>query len=118
MKKLISIIALALLVGCATTNPQTAAFKSIGTIVTTVDVSMLSWGDYVRAGLASNEQENQVRRMYSKYQSSMLVTKTMVLTYVDSPEGQKSLQTTLQAVGNASSELISLINSFLTKAPQ
>jgi len=48
----------------------------------------------------------------------MLVTKTMVLTYVDSPENAKLLATTMQAVSNASGELITLINSFLTKAPK
>jgi len=116
MKKLFSIISLALLLGCATTQkPQDVAYKTIGTIATVVDTSMLAWGDFVRAGMAKPNQEVMVKNTYLKYQSVMLSTKVLVLTYVDSPTNQTLLNTSLQAVGNASFEVINTINLFLSK---
>lgn len=118
MKNLAKLIALVLFVGCATTSKtpvQDAAYKTIGTIATTVDASMLAWGDYVRAGMAKPAQEVLVRSTYQKYQAVILSTKIMVLTYVDSPTNQTTLYTSLQAVGNASSEVINTINTFLSK---
>jgi len=118
MKNLVSIIALALLIGCATAGKQSAqdvAYKTIGTIATTVDTSMLAWGDFVRAGMSKPSQEVLVKSTYQKYQSVMLSTKVMVLTYVDSPTNKTLLATSLQAVGNASGEVVNTINTFLSK---
>jgi len=91
MKQLVSLLALVVfLVGCNTVSPEAAAYKSIGVIATTVDASMLGWGDYVKAGLAKPNEEAKVKEVYQKYQASMLVAKVGVLTYVDNKEQKDS----------------------------
>lgn len=60
--------------GC--TTPQDAAGKSLATAAITVDAAMQGWGEWVRTGQASVEDEIAVEDAYKKYQAAMRVAIT------------------------------------------
>ena len=104
----IAIIAVCLLVGCA--SPEQGAYRSIGTIATLVDGSMSGWGDYVRAGLASTQDEILVRGMYNEYQEAMSIAKGAVNAYISDPEGKKdNLDRALTVVESVAGKLTGMI---------
>ena len=109
MKYITSLIAalLILAAGCAT--PEQTAYKSIGVIANTVDVAMLTYGDFYRAGLIDTEEAAAVKKAYEHYQRTMRVARVSVQTAKAAPDGQLRLNTALQAVEAASAELVILI---------
>lgn len=110
------LIALALMTtGTACQNLEKNAYRTIGTTAVLVDGAMNGWGDYVRAGKASAEDEAAVKATYQKYQRSMATLRSAVVAYKTAPEGQAALETALQAVSAASGELILLIEQLSNK---
>lgn len=64
------VLLLALMVaGCK--SPEAAAYKSLGTIAVTVQGTMETWGQYVRAGHASDKDRAEVKAIYQHYQHAM-----------------------------------------------
>jgi hypothetical protein len=101
--------------GCKT--PEVTAYRTLGTTAAAVDRAMLAWGDYVRAGLATADDEVKARRLYSSYQSAMAVAKQAVMSLksTQSDPNSPAWIRALDAVDAASAELISFINSFRAK---
>lgn len=82
MRKLINSGMLALLaLSMACVSLETNAYKVIGATAVTVDAAMNGWGDFVRAGKASNDDQAVVRSSYEKYQKAMSASRTAVATY-------------------------------------
>jgi len=75
-----ALLVLLLFSGCATT--ETNSYKIIGSIAVTVDAAMNGWGDYVRAGKASAEDELVVKGAYQQYQEAMRVAHSAVNLYL------------------------------------
>ena len=112
MKNLVGIaVLLAFFVGCA--NPKQSAYRVVGTTANTVDSAMKGWGDYVKAGYAKAEEEVKVKAAYEKYQKSMLVAKAFINSYIDNEANENKLRVMVDAISSSSSELVSLINSFI-----
>ena len=109
MKYLTSLLAalLILAAGCAT--PERAAYQSIGTIANTVDIAMLTYGDFYRAGVVDDKEAAAVKNAYEHYQRAMRIARASVQTVKAAPDGQLRLNTALQAVEAASAELVVLI---------
>ena len=95
--------------GCA--NPERTAYVSTGVVAITVDNAMNGWGDYVRAGKATPEDELKVKAAYGKYQTSIRAVKAAVLSSRNSPDDQAAFLTALNALDAAKIELINLIIS-------
>ena len=108
MKQLISLVALVWLVGCAST-PETIAYRVIGSTTIGVDAAMNGWGDYVRVGKATPQDEVVVKKVYESYQQVMRTTKTVVMSYKMGVADQTALEKALDAVEAAKNELVNLI---------
>jgi len=67
-----------LLMGCK--SVEQGAFRTVGTTTTLVDAAMHGWGDYVRAGRASDADQAAVRGAYEQYQGAMRVARAVVVT--------------------------------------
>lgn len=108
IKASITVLAFCLLLGCA--SPEQGAYRSIGTIATLVDGSMNGWGDYVRAGLASTQDEVLVKGMYEDYQEAMSIAKGAVNAYISDPDGKKdNLDRALTVVESVAGKLTGMI---------
>jgi hypothetical protein len=107
MRTAITLIGLMwMLVGCTTFEQNT--YKTLGTVAITVDATMNGWGDYVRMGKATPEQEQSVRDAYGKYQIAMRLANTAITTYRLSGD-KPALETALAALNSAKDEIITLI---------
>ena len=108
MKHLLTLIAaLVIFTGCKT--PEQGAYRTIGSLAHTVDVSMQVYGDLYRAGLVTAEEQVRVREAYSSYQATMRVARSIVSTAKDAPEDQSTYLTAIDAAASASGELVALI---------
>ena len=109
MRKLINsgmLALLALSVACA--SLETNAYKVIGTTAVTVDAAMNVWGDFVRAGKASLDDQAVVRGAYEKYQKAMATTKVVVATYQTSQD-KNALNLALDILDATKNDLIDAI---------
>ena len=122
MKKLILKNALAILLlfatgisftGCST-PPTRVATEIAGTQVVTVDAAMKAWADYVRAGHATQAQVDRVHALYDKYYAAALVEQAALVAYAaDNIAGKPAYDAALSAVAAFSSDLITLVQSFI-----
>jgi Mrp family chromosome partitioning ATPase len=111
LHKLFSLLVLAAMLGCAT--PEQGAYRVIGTITYSVDGAMNGWGDYVRAGLATADDQAKVKAAYERYQSAMRLARVTVATVKSQPEGTATMDAALAAAEAASGQLIGIIQSLL-----
>lgn len=79
MKYLLSILLASalLLSGCGTT-PLGTAYKVTGVSITAVNAAEDFWGDYVRAGLATDAQQTQVRKAVGDYNAAVDVERAAI----------------------------------------
>lgn len=101
--------------GCKT--PEQGAYRTIGTVSVSVDAAMNGWGDYVRAGKATPEQEAKVKAGYVKYQSAMRVAKITVASYRAQPDGASRLNAAVDALAASGSEIVTLVQLFTKGTP-
>lgn len=95
-----------LLTACATFESN--AYKTLGTVAVTVDAAMNGWGDYVRLGKATRQQELVVRDAYEDYQLAMSLASAAVTAYRSS--GNKPpLEAAMAGLDTAKNEIIDLI---------
>lgn len=107
MKRIYAFAAmLALMVGCA--NPEVTAYRAVG-VTAVVDGAMNGWGDYVRAGKASDKEQTAVKSAYEKYQKAMAIAKTAAITIKTAPDGEKAFDTALRTADLAAGEIIALV---------
>lgn len=72
-------IAALLIAGCA--SVETTSYKVIGVTTVSVDAAMNGWGDYVRAGKATFDNESAVRSAYGQYQAAMRTAQAALQAY-------------------------------------
>lgn len=106
-----SLLLLAALLGCAT--PEQGAYRVIGSIVVTVDGTMNGWGDYVRAGLSTPDEEAQVKAAYERYQATMRLARVTIATANAQPDGSSKIDTALATIQASSGQLIAIIQQLL-----
>lgn len=97
--------------GCG--SPEKTAYRTVGVTVNTVDAAMNTWGDFVRAGRATPQQETDVKRAYTSYQTSMRLLRVAVNVYNAEPTevNDTKLETALQALEANRDSLIKLIRA-------
>lgn len=93
--------------GCQ--NPERTAYQSTGVVVLSVDAAMNGWGDYVRAGKASAEDEAKVKAAYLKYQEIVRTQRSLVLSSINRPDNESAFFTAMNAIDTARIDLINLI---------
>lgn len=115
MKTILSLFAcLALLLsGCK--SPETTAYKTIATTAQLVDKSMLAWGDYVRAGKATADDEKRVKAAFEIYKRAETAAQRTVYTIKTAPNGQQDWVTAVSVLTANSSELFSIVHQLTTK---
>lgn len=71
MKQSINLLILCLTLcftaSCANTSNKQVAYKTLATVGYSVDSAMLAWGDYVKAGKATWQDEQVVSLAFDKY---------------------------------------------------
>ena len=101
--------------GCKTT-PEVTAYRSIGSIAATVDGCMNGWGNYVRAGLASTNEEATVKSAYETYQLAMRAARAAV-TVARGSTNTSAWITTADALAAASADVFAIVTKYTTAAP-
>lgn len=105
-------LAIGLMVTEGCKSPESTAYKATGTVIITVDNAMQAWGDYVRTGVASVEQQQQVKDVYDKYYQSVMIERDAVISYKTNPDTNALLRV-VGAVSASSADVIGLIIKFL-----
>lgn len=100
--------------GCAS-KPIDTTTKIAGTVTTSVDAAMNSWGAWVRAGKATLEQRVKVRDAYQKYQVAAKLAEKTAIVALNTPTEQQAYVSALNIVSQSSAELILLIESLTKK---
>lgn len=105
--------------GCGST-PEATATHLAGTTVATVDSAMQAWGDWVRAGNATQAQMDAVKAAYAKYYAAATASDKALEAYVaakaSNPNADRSTYTAaIAAAQSAQSELLNLITVFKGK---
>ena len=109
MKTILSVLLLALAVGCATF--ETTAYRIIGSTAIAVDGAMTAWGDYVRSGQATPEQEARARAAYERYQTAMRSARIAVTAWKQA--GGTEPRTALESLGQAADAVIAIVRELL-----
>lgn len=119
MRKRLGAIATALLlVFWVEACTSTAAYKAAGTAVTTVDLAMNGWGEWVRAGKANAAQEAEVRKAYESYQQAInIAEKETFAYYASANKDPKALRAIMDAVVQAAVSVIVVVNKYRTGPP-
>ena len=105
------ILSLIFVSGCKST-PEAKLYKTTGTVIITVDAAMNAWGDYVRAGLATPEQQMMVKQKYDTYFQFMKTEEAAVMAYKLNLD-TNGLAKASAAVTAATPGVINLILTFL-----
>lgn len=107
------IVLLATETGCSTSAIGVIA-KSEGVLITSVNTGMNVWGDYVRAGHATQSQVDQVKSAYNDYFNAQQLAKAAIEKKMASGSTDTTeVDTANAAVTNAENAVVSLINQFL-----
>ena len=112
MKYLLSILLAVMLVGCATF--EVTAYRTIATTTATVDVAMNSWGEAVRSGLTTPEQQAKVRKLYDEYDSLAKTARALAISYKSNPD-KNGLSQAVDAAVAAAAPLVEVIHTFKGK---
>lgn len=103
-RELALLLATAMTVAACSTSAVKTEYRTLGATVHAVDLAMTGWGEYVRAGQATADQEAAVRTGYETYQNVARAAKVAlaVSSNLETPAD-------LAAAANA---LITIIESF------
>lgn len=110
LKNYTSALALAFLLACAY---EKAAFRTVGTITTTVDAAMRAYGDEVKAAHVTAETQATVKGFYDKYYAAIQVAQSVVLSYKAGTATKSATQNALDAASAAAQPLLNLIQTFI-----
>lgn len=99
--------------GCATT-PAGKATQAETTVITSVDVAMQIWHDYVVSGKATQAQVDKVKGYYTAYYNAQIVAKAALEKWVASGNVSDDVASidTMHSVNDASASLMNLVSQF------
>lgn len=106
----IVLVAFLFLTACA--NLERNAYRTIGSIVVAVDTAMEGWGEYVRAGKATPDEQAVARKLYVGYQNSMSIVKAAVVAHRKNPN-EIALQQATVAASAAAEDLVVWIAEYV-----
>lgn len=108
---------LVVITGCHTT-PVQVSIKSEGVLITSVDVGMNLWHDYVVAhltdGKVTQKQIDTIHTAYDSYVAAQSVAKAVIEKVISNVSTNQTDATTAnQAVQSAENDLLSLLNLYI-----
>lgn len=111
------VIGTAVIVGCKSTPVQTAV-KSEAVLITSVDVGMNMWHDYVvlhlTDGKVTQKQIDTIKEAYNGYVIAQSVAKAAIEKIISNVStNQTDVTTANQAVQSAENDLLSLLNLYI-----
>lgn len=106
MKPLITLIAFAFLVGCA--SVQTNAGKTLASVAVAVDSAMKGWALHVVANGATEQQQAPVKQAYKDYQMSMALAEQAYLVLVKTGD-QSAWSAAKMALTSSQGQLVTVI---------
>lgn len=112
--KLALILAAAFLVGCATF--ETNAYRTLGTINTTVQTLMDAFADESVAGRTTPDFENKVWTLYANYQNMRVPARIAIDGYRAGTNSQERVEAVLTAVSTNKEAIRKLILSLVLPA--
>jgi hypothetical protein len=81
MKLLLSVFCVLVVLGCATTNTDTAG-RLLASTAQTVDAAMKGWAQWVQmSGKATKADQDNVRSLYSNYQTAMSIAQASYIAF-------------------------------------
>lgn len=107
-----SVIILSFLVACVY---EKTAFRTVGTLTTTVDAAMKAYGDEVKLGHISADTQNTVKSAYDKYYAAIQVAQSVTLSYKAGDATQSAVKQALDAATAAATPLIAMVKTFIPK---
>jgi len=114
MSTLAALVIASTAVSCKSTNTITTVTQVEGVVIKTVDVGMQTWRDYVVAGKASQAQVNTVMNAYNTYYNAQMIAKGAIEQYLATGStNQADVAVANQAVSQAETSLLSLLNQYL-----
>jgi uncharacterized protein YcfL len=109
MRNAIAIMALLLVVGCA--SFQATSGKILATSAITVDASMKGWAIWVAKGQATDAQQAAVKSAYQKYQAAISIATGAYETAVTTGDQTAWKQAEIILTNNQTA-LVNLISQF------
>ncbi len=109
--KALCVLVLVAAVACASFAGN--AYKTLGTVVVSVDTSMQEYGDLVRAGKISQATQDKVKSAYLKYYSAMGAARAALKAYQEQKATQATTQPALNEAFAAASALLELLKPFV-----
>lgn len=107
-----SVLILSFLVACAY---EKTAFRTVGTLTTTVDAAMKAYGDEVKAGHVTADNQNAVKALYDKYYAALQVAQSITLSYKAGTATQSAAKSALDAAVAAANPVLDLVKTFIPK---
>ena len=92
--------AVPIITGCNTVG--TTAYKVEAVVIPTVDAAMNTWGDWVRAGKATQAQVDAVKGYYNQYYAAQLKLHDALVKYVSASSSTNSAPVESAALSAAS----------------
>ena len=118
MKKQILAVIVAVCVSGCTTSQTSVAIKSEGVIITTVDLGMKAWAQWVNTGHASAVQVNNVENAYNAYYTAQETAEAALLLAVNASvtnaPSASDIQSANAQVATAEGTLLTLLNQYIT----
>lgn len=96
--------------GCKSVTPEQAAYRTLGTVATSVDSGMKAWGEWVALGKATAADVEKSKELYLKYQSAMRVARDAALTVKQNPQAG-TWNIALTTVEAAAGDLLNFIST-------
>lgn len=98
MKQLLSFCLAAVMflaVACQTTSLEQTAYRTLGTTEATVNSAMMAWGDWVRAGYATDQDQARVRQALDVYMQVMARLQKVIGQYYEGKATKDEVSTAL-----------------------
>ena len=97
--------------GCQNTSPQAVAYRTEGTLTTTVNTAMQAWADYVHTYPQPQSQIDQVKGAYQKYFDAQMAAKGAVEAYIanSTPGNSNAVAQTTAAVSESAAAILDLV---------
>lgn len=112
MKRTFPVIILAAMFLIACASLERNAYRTIGSLAVTVDAAMSAWGQYVRDGKSTVQQQAEVKQRYEEYQASMRILQGAVSAYRLKPD-DTALNKALNVASATATDLTVFIYSFV-----
>ncbi len=113
LTNIIALVALTLLVGCATTAEKNA-LTTVGTVGALADAAIGAYDTYSQNNPVPIEQVRQVRRAVQSYTLAISTARLAITSYKSGDLDKTALNRAIDALSASSAELVRLVSALTT----